>query len=546
MARLNKPYTPSNTYTKTTTHEGGAGWRPDNPATELLFTAAVTYVGEDTFYESAGQRLKRLVELTHAATQRSHTVVEKIVDQLRNDFKIRTAAIVVACEYVAAGGPNVRQVIDSACQRPDEPGEVLAYWASNYGRNNPKAVLKIPRGIKLGLGDACRRMYTERNTLKYDTPSHGFRFGDVLELCHIEPSAPWQSSLFKYNLDERHHNDGATQLASRFDDTSLEMLRKNYILANLAERHRRAALKGLSSAVNFPIEEGGFTWERLSSWLPGGMDAEAWEAVIPTMGTMALVRNLRNFDERNISSSARDAVITKITSAEEVAASRIFPYQVLLAYQNAPSDNWKLALNTTCDLASGNLTRLDGSILCIDTSGSMQGALSAKSQASRVTVAGLQAASIARHSRDCKVVIYGQTNRDITHEVRGKSLLGAAEYIYNQVGSVGHSTYGHTAVRDHFDPKVHKRAILFTDDQQHDSMDKSEASGAASYRVYGGYSAADISHVPQVITFNVGGYGVQSTMGKGRITVAGFSDAIFNAIAKILQLETSQPTGTTV
>src|SRR5687768_4042219 len=100
MARLNTP-TKTNTFTRTQTHEGGAAWRPDNPAIELLFTAAVTYLGEDTFYESANQRLERLVNLTHAATKRDPSVVENIVDQLRSNFRIRTAAIVVACEYVA-------------------------------------------------------------------------------------------------------------------------------------------------------------------------------------------------------------------------------------------------------------------------------------------------------------------------------------------------------------------------------------------------------------------------------------------------------------
>jgi hypothetical protein len=450
---------------------------------------------------------------------------------LREDFLIRSAAVQVACELVAAGVPNGRRVIDDACQRADEPGEVLAYWTANHGR-------KIPRAIKMGLGDACRRLYNQGSALKYDTASKAFRFADVLELCHVHPLAEVtveaeqvgepdtvqiidKSDLFKFLLDQRHHDDGY----SRLPEGKLAKLWNHHGLAVLPESQRRQYLRD-----NGPesLADAGFTWERLSSWLPGGMDAEAWEAVIPSMGVMALIRNLRNFDQANISKSVVDKVIAKITDPAEVEKSRIFPYQVLLAYQFAQSDNWKRALGDTVDLASGNLPRLDGSVLCIDTSASMRAPLSAKSKADRVTVAGLQAASIARHSRDCRVVIFGQGNLDITDEVRGKSLLGAAQHVYDSVGRVGHSTYGHTAIRDHFDPDVHTRAVIFTDDQQHDS------------------GHVKLDHVPQIITFNVGGYHARSTYGKGRIQVAGFSDAIFNTLAKLLNAEATEPVGTTV
>lgn len=528
MTRFNTPVK-NNTFEKTETYEGGLAWKPTNPAIELLFTAACTYVGENTYYETAEQRQDRLVKLVHEATKRNPNEVAKIVRDLRSEFKIRTAAILVACEYVAAGGHSARTVIASACQRPDEPGEVLAYWTAKYGR-------KIPRGIKTGLGDAARRLYTERNVLKYDTPSHAFRFADVIELCHVKPDNDNQSALFKFLLDNRHHDSGIIDPFS--------MLSKHAWLAKQNEDERRKLLRDLGANA---LSEAGFTWERLSSWLPGGMDAEAWEFVIPSMGVMALVRNLRNFDEANISSKAVSTVIRKITDEEEVAKSRIFPYQVLLAYQNARSDNWKRALGDTVDLASGNLPRLDNSLLVIDTSGSMRGTLSQKSTADRITVAGLQAASIARHSRNCNVVIFGEGNRDITNEIRGRSVLGAAEHIKSLVGSVGVATFGHTAIRDHFDPQKHSRAIMFTDDQMHDSTDTKEVRASYSYQ-YGGFNArpADISHVPQVLTFNIGGYQARSTYGKGRITVAGFSDAIFTAMAKILQLETSAPIGTTV
>src|SRR3954452_3298916 len=106
------------------------------------------------------------------------------------------------------------------------------------------------------------------------------------------------------------------------------------------------------------------------------MDGAAWEAVIPSMGAMALVRNLRNFDQAGIGEAAVDAVIAKITDATEVAKARLFPYHVWAAYKHAPSDNWKRALGRTLDLTVANIPALACPLVAIFTSVSMQPPLS--------------------------------------------------------------------------------------------------------------------------------------------------------------------------
>ena len=139
---------------------------------------------------------------------------------------------------------------------------------------------------------------------------------------------------------------------------------------------RRAVLRERGPAT---LAEAGVSWERLSGWLPGGMDAEAWEAVIPSMGVMALVRNLRNFDEAGIGNRTVDAVIAKITDPAEVAKARLFPYQVWAAYKHAPSDNWKRALGRTLELTVAEHSGARLTLVVIDTSGSMQAPVSNRS-----------------------------------------------------------------------------------------------------------------------------------------------------------------------
>ncbi len=273
---------------------------------------------------------------------------------------------------------------------------------------------------------------------------------------------------------------------------------------------RRALMRDRGPAA---LAEAGFSWERLSGWLPGGMDAEAWTNVIPSMGVMALVRNLRNFDEAGIAESAVEAVIAKITDADEVAKARLFPYQVWAAYKHAPSDDWKRALGRTLDLTTANVPRLDGTLVVIDTSASMQAPVSGRSKLSRVEVAAVMAIATVRRASDVDVVIYGARSRRVA-DLAGTSVLGGVAMVNRLVGSVGHSTFGHTAVAKHFDPKRHRRVVLFTDDQQHDS----------------GHVRLD--HVPLIYTFNLAGYRPSALPAgeRGRYTLGGFTDATFTAM----------------
>jgi hypothetical protein len=93
-------------------------------------------------------------------------------------------------------------------------------------------------------------------------------------------------------------------------------------------------------------------------------------------------------------------------------------------------------------------------------------------------------------------------------------VLGGVEHVVGLVGAVGHATYGHTAIARHFDPTRHRRMVLFTDDQQHDS------------------GAVNLDHVPLIYTFNLAGYRPSALPAgqRGRYTLGGFTDATFEAM----------------
>lgn len=184
------------------TYEGGQGFLRSEKQ-ELFLLAVTNMVGEGTFYEEAGVRDARFNTLIKNVTKEDPAWVATFVGYLRNTLNMRSASLVMAVEYVRAGGPNGRQVVSSACVRADEPAEMLAYFHNKYGR-------KLPAALKRGIADSAVRLFTERNTLKFDGQSKGFRFADVIELTHPKPAASWQSELFKHVLDKRHHAETAT------------------------------------------------------------------------------------------------------------------------------------------------------------------------------------------------------------------------------------------------------------------------------------------------------------------------------------------------
>lgn len=491
----------------TRTYNGDLAYVRD--AKSDLFTLAVNFMGEQesTYYETGNARQERFVALIHQVTAEDPAWMQHFIPFLRNDAFMRTASIVAAAEYLKARGPNAAAVIDSAVKRADEPGEVLGYWLLKYGRS-------LPMALKRGLARAERRVFTEFNALKYDTATHGVRFGDVIELTHPKPVAAWQSTLFAYLLDRRHHADSIDRDLT-FD---LPMISENRRLRSSKVASRREYVRAHPEVV----AQSGLTWESLSEWLPGGMDAEAWEWMIPNMGYMALLRNLRNFDQAGVSDTIADQVIAKLTDPEQVAKSMQFPFRFYNAYKHTDSTRWARALDQALDLSCSNVPKLSGrSLVLVDISGSMGSTVSNKSTLQRAEAAALFGTAqfrAAGFSGD--LVVFASGNKKIPL-AKGTSVLKGTETVVKAIGSIGYGTEMWPALEQHYDG--HDRVFLFTDEQAN--------------RHYGSRE----SRVP-IYFWNLAGYAPAATeFGKnGRYEMAGLSDATFRQIALIEQSKNAQ------
>lgn len=201
--KLNKPGTPGVTF------NGGPGYTRQNKM-GLFLRATTSFAGENKFYEKGAENDQEAIKLARELAIADWAWTTNFLPWLRQSANIRTMSIMLAAEAVHArlaakqhghaGGWSNRQLINVVLQRPDEPGEMIAYWLNTYGRS-------IPKPVKRGVADAITRMLNQRQALRYDKDGAAVRLGDVIELVHPEARDEEQGKLFEYLITDRHNRE---------------------------------------------------------------------------------------------------------------------------------------------------------------------------------------------------------------------------------------------------------------------------------------------------------------------------------------------------
>jgi hypothetical protein len=526
------------------TYQGAPGYERDVKS-ELFLLATTNLVSEDTFYEDAKTRDGRYQELVRTMAVVDPVWTYGLLRWLRGPGNLRSAPIVGACEFVKArldangtkttssdvmnarrNDPNKvglnRAVIDAVCQRPDEPAEIVAYWTSRYGR-------ALPKPVKRGVADATERMASEKSLLKYDTESHAWRLGDVLELTHPRTKAPWQGELYKHAIYRRHNR--VIDMIDLGKDTSLETIVANHQLKWAVEYGDGPEM--LLDPDN--VKAAGMTWQNVLSLVGDKVNkAKLWEALIPSMGYMALLRNLRNFSQAGISNVAADTVMQRIMDPDEVKRSRQLPMRFLSAYRAAGSDlRWSWPLECALNHSLGNIPQLTGqTLILVDTSGSMKAPLSARSDLKRWDAAAVFGIALGRRCVSADVVSFSDRQRNwlgydrrndrrgtgssVVFPIRQDTSLLAAISRWEEGGYfLDGGTDTAAAVRTHLKPH-HTRLVILTDEQSRTDINP--------------YVPADVKlHVINVAGYRLG----QTNTERNRWTYGGLSDNVFHVMMHV-------------
>ena len=495
------------------TFEGAPGYARD-PKSEL-FLLAVTHMGAKSFYESEAGRDRRFAGLVAEVATTDPEWTARFVPWLRDSANMRTASVVAAAEALralqAAGKPGGRQIVASALKRADEPGELLAYWMTRYGR-------KLPVALNRGISDALKGLYSEFAFLKYDSRDSALRFGDVVELVnpryHLKEYGTWRDALWRYAIETRHGRGNEVPEA-------LAMIRANVRLRGAAAEAPGALLDPAA------LKAAGMTWEDALS-LAGSRvpKRDLWEAMIPSMGYMALLRNLRNFDQAGVSDEVAQQVAARLADPEQVARSRQFPFRFLSAYRAVPSLRWSYPLEKALNASLASIPALKGrTLVLIDTSTSMNAKLSGGDGTMlRWDAAVLFGAAVAQRCAQADVVSF--SGRSYYHEAQvakyrafplraGESLLRTLQRWQGDGYFLGGGTDTALALKASF--ARHDRVVIVTDEQAANNGTE--------------VSAVIPSKVP-LYTWNISGekYGHAPSGSGNRHTFGGLTDSAFHLV----------------
>jgi hypothetical protein len=286
------------------------------------------------------------------------------------------------------------------------------------------------------------------------------------------------------------------------------------------------------------LAEAGMTWEALAGWLQGPMDKEAWEAMIPSMGIMAQIRNLRNFDQAGVSDEVAQQVIDRLTNPHEIAESRQFPFRFLAAHRatsEAGSLRWAYPLERALNHSLANVPSLGGrTLILVDRSPSMfpdrgyyvPNATDKKLGISRADQAAIFGSALALRAEKATLVEFGGEAQEITVP-RGASVLPLVETF----GEIGYTDIA-AAVRTFY--KNHDRVIIITDEQTRAGyLAAMERDSRGNYQRTTEVSIDALVplDVP-VFMWNLAGY-TASAMASGsnaRFTLGGLTDSAFRLI----------------
>lgn len=483
----------------TVTHNGAPAYSRDVKS-ELYLLGLSNFGGEKTFYESAEHRDDRFHQMVAQVAVEDPAWLAGYLPWLRTVVGMRTAPVTAAVEalqaMVAAKIPGGMGLLDSVLRRPDAPGEALAYYAMRYGRRFP-----IP--LKKACARAATRMYTQKSVVRYDTASHAFRFGDVIELCHPRPVGPEQILLFKACIDRAHKRPNP-----RYD--RLHMLTLDAALRADAEADPSVV------ADTDRLQSAGWVFQNALPYAGDGSPVskkDMWEAVIPLMGYEALVKNLAGFDRAGVSDPVAADVCARLAAPEQVRRAKVLPYQMLAAFQQVPSLRWGVALEKALHASLSNIPQLAGrSLVLVDTSQSMHGyTLSGKSKMTVAQAAAVFGVALAGGQLDAE--LYGFASGTFRHQLpTASAFLTQIQAFLARTGEVGYGTEITGALRSTY--KGHDRVFILTDEQTSTAYNPSLVP----------------AHVP-IYVFNLSGYrAAYARSGTNVHTFGGLSDATFTMV----------------
>ena len=404
-----------------------------------LYTAVVTSSMDRSFYETKDFREARMVRLLQKVDP---VFVAKLAVYARTKMNLRSIPLFLLVELakIHNGDSLVSSAVGKTVLRADEITELLAcyQWRNESGKGDKK-LGKLSRQIQNGLKMSFNR-FDEYQFSKYDRKKAAVSLKDALFLVHPKAKDDAQQMIFD-------------KIASGSIDVPYTWETRFSVLG---QRH-------------FGSEE-----DKMLAF------RKLWEELLDSgkFGYMALLRNLRNILNSNVSQEHISRLCRRLSDPGHVAASKQLPFRFLSAYKeikNCRSAYSSSVLSALEQAALASAANIDGFgpetgvLVAADVSASMMHPVSMNSSVELYDIAILL--SMILKSRCASVIsgMFGDKWKVIN--MPQSHILANTVEMRRREGEVGYSTNGYKVIDWLIKEDIRMdKVMIFTDCQMWNRM----------------------------------------------------------------------------
>ena len=335
-----------------------------------------------TFYVTAEEQLTRVLELCDA-----------LIDHGDKEFIARVAVYSRAQSFMK-----------------DMPALLCAWLSTRDARlheavfarviDNARMVRTYVQILRSGvvgrksLGTAPKRLVREwlasrdEDALFSSSAGQSPSLSDIVKMVHPKPADPKRQAFYGYMLGRSYDSNALPKLVMQF-----ELFKAG----------------GVSDVPDLPF--------MLLSALP--LSQSDWVSIAKNATWQTTRMNLNTFARHGVfeEPDLASLIAARLRDPGEIQRARVFPYQLLTAYQNCDAsvpEDVRNALQDAMELAIGNVPTIAGKVVvCPDVSGSMRSPVTGYRAGSTtrvqcVDVAALVAASVLRKNQSATVLPFEQ------------------------------------------------------------------------------------------------------------------------------------------
>lgn len=377
----------------------------------------------------------------------------KIAAWLRAEGHCRQTPLVLLAIAAkeASTRPLVREYAPRIILRADELAGAYAAYRFLFGKPIPSALLK---GIKAAFAN-----FDEYQLVKYNQPGNNPSMKDVLlQMPDRKPGNPVSRGVAEYLIN-----------GSLVDKNGINHSETApFIAQHLAFLKRANEVGKFTPEIARLAKDAKVTWEVLISMF--GNNRDTWNAVIPNMGYMAMLRNLRNILQSGADISE---VLSDLTNEAAVLKSKQYPFRFFSALRElngvsgVDTQNLKKvkdAVAQALDISVKNVGSVPGdTMVIVDCSGSMGTKVSSMGSVSMKEAAACLAAILFKACNSAYIYAFASEAKllDIRQNTSAVDIVDRVLSTY-----VGGATYAYKALEDASNRGIKVSRIILLSDMQ--------------------------------------------------------------------------------